>query len=222
MEAPHYRLTYDYRIQEAICESGDRELFPELNIPRSTIRSWIHREATEVVSCDLAKDDRGELVAEIEKLRSRTALLGAVVGLLIALLRVSKVQLDYERLPEGDAKRILLRANDRSEKVLPLNAALRITRLSASRYYGWCRAQAGCDLDDQRSFRVMPHSAFEGQTPDEVFFGTGHEVSKKLAEARETARKKRMEANRAAGCGVCVGETRSGTLLLQRPRSKMS
>lgn len=69
MEACHSRRTYDYRIQEAICESGDRELFPELNIPRSTIRSWIHRGTTDVVSCDLADDDRGELVAEIEKLR---------------------------------------------------------------------------------------------------------------------------------------------------------
>jgi putative transposase len=165
MEAPHYRRTYDYRIQEAICESGDRDLFPELNIPRSTIRSWIHRGATEVVSRDLAKDDRGELVAEIEKLRRRTALLGAVVGLLIALLRVSKVQLDYERLPEGDAKKILLRAIERARKVLPLSAALRITCLSASRYHGWCRAEAGCDLEDQPSCpRVVPTRL----TPDEI------------------------------------------------------
>jgi hypothetical protein len=66
---------------------------------------------------------------------------------------------------------------------------------------------------------VMPHSAFEGHTPDEVFFGTGDEVTKKLAEAHKTARKKRMEANRAARCGVCVGEASSGALLLQRPRS---
>jgi putative transposase len=43
------------------------------------------------------------------------------------------------------------------------------------------------------SFRVMPHSAFEGQTLDEVFFGTGHEVTKQLAEARKTARNKRMK-----------------------------
>ncbi len=91
MEALQSRRTYDYRIQEAICESGDRELFPELNIPRSTIRSWIHRGTTDVVSCGLADDDRGELVAEIEKLRRHTALLGAIVGLMIAMLRVSKM-----------------------------------------------------------------------------------------------------------------------------------
>jgi len=441
MEALRSRRTYDHRIQEAICESGDRDLFPELNIPRSTIRSWINRGTTDVVSCDLAGDDRGELVAGIERLRLRTALLEAIVGLLIAILRASKIQLDYERLTEGAAKRILLRAIRRSERVMPLSAALRITRLSASRYHGWCRAEAGCDLDDEtscprvvptrltpsevetvremvesvdhrhmslralalhaqrigkiiaspstwyrlvknsgwrrprnrvcpakpksgirakapgellhldvtvirlldgtraylhgvidnysrrilswrleerlgsggtchilreavvqvkncpeqtivvadsgsenvngavdglldgeeltrvlaqveitfsnsmieafwRSLKhswlylhsldslaalrrliefyvdqhngVMPHSAFQGQTPDEIFFATGDDVAQKLANARKAAREKRLNENRAAACGACVLETSSGALLLQRPRSRMS
>jgi transposase InsO family protein len=394
-----------------------------------------------VISCDLPAYDLAELAAEIERLLRRTALLGAVVGLLIAMLRVSKVQLDYERLPEGDAKKILLRAIQRARNVLPLNAALRITRLSASRYHGWCRAEAGCDLDDQtscprvvptrltpdetdnirkmvegddhrhmslralalhaqrvgkviaspstwyrlvrtegwmrprtrvypakpkigirakapgellhldvtiirlldgtRAFlhgvidnysrrilswtleerlgsggtcrilreavvqlddcpghpivvadsgsenvngavddlldgedltrilaqveitfsnsmieafwrslkhgwlylhsldsfaalrrliefyvtahnEVRPHSAFQGQTPDEIFFGIGDDVAKRLSEARSSARQERMRANRTARCGVCVGETASRALLLQRARSRMS
>ncbi len=58
METLHSRRTYDYRIQEAICESGDRELFPELNIPRSTLRSWLHRGPPDVISCDLAATSR--------------------------------------------------------------------------------------------------------------------------------------------------------------------
>jgi len=68
----------------------------------------------------------------------------------------------------------------------------------------------------------MPHSAFEGQTPNEMFFGTGEEVTQELAAARKIARKERMETNRAARRGVCVGETESGALLLQRARSRMS
>jgi hypothetical protein len=36
MEALRSRRTYDHRIQEAIFEPGDRDLFPELNIPRSS------------------------------------------------------------------------------------------------------------------------------------------------------------------------------------------
>ena len=110
MQISHSRRPYDYRIQEAICESGDRDLFPELEIPRSTIRSWIYRGVPDVVTCDLAVRDRADLLAEIHQYRQRTALLGAIVGILIAMLRVSKVRLEYERLPEGESKRILLRA----------------------------------------------------------------------------------------------------------------
>jgi putative transposase len=36
---------------------------------------------------------------------------------------------------------------------------------------------------------VMPHSAFKGQTPDEMYFGTGRAVPAELATARENARK---------------------------------
>ena len=38
MEAPHSRRTYDYRIQEAICESGDRDfLAGSLVSPRKMV-----------------------------------------------------------------------------------------------------------------------------------------------------------------------------------------
>ena len=85
------------------------------------------------------------------------ALLGAVTGLLTAMLRVSKVRFDFERLPAGEDKRILLRAIERSGKAMPLVAALRITRLSPSRYHSWCRAEVGCNLDDQSSCpRMVP------------------------------------------------------------------
>ncbi|MCP4901052.1 MAG: transposase family protein [bacterium] len=440
MEAHHTRRTYDHRIREAIFESGDRDLFPNLEIPRSTIRSWIHRGVPDVVSFDSAVRDRTDLLAEIHQYQQRTALLGAIVGLLIAMLRVSKAGLDYERLPDGDSKRVLLRAIDRAGKALPLNAALRIARLSSSRYHSWCRAEAGCDLDDQSSCpravptrltpnevasiqemvesedhrhmslrglalhaqrigkvfvspstwyrlarlsgwrrprnrvyppkpkigirakapgellhldvtiiklldgtraylhavidnysrrilswtledrlgsggtcqilreaavqliqrsgettvvadsgsenvngevddvlgdeeltrvlaqvemtfpnslieafwrslkhswiylhtldnftalgrliefyvtahnEVIPHAAFDGQTPDEMYFGTGGAVPAELATARETAREERMKANRSAGCGVCVPDADSKALLLQRPRSRM-
>ncbi len=165
MEAHQTRRTYDYRIQEAICESGDRDLFPELKIPRSTIRSWVHRGVPDVITSDLAARDHADLLAEIHHLHHRTALLGAVVGLLIAMLRASKVRPDYERFPEGDAKKTLLRAIERAGKALPPNAALRIVRLSYSRYHSGCRAEAGCDLDDQTSCpRVVPTRL----TPSEV------------------------------------------------------
>jgi hypothetical protein len=145
MQTSHPRRTYDYRIQEAICESGDRDLFPELEISRSTVRSWIHRGLPDVVTNDLVAHDRAYLVAEIHQLHHRSALLGAVVGLLIAMLRISKVQLDHERLPDGDAKKILLRAIAATQ-----SQALSQLRWPASAQGRSCRSARRSELHDRR------------------------------------------------------------------------
>ena len=50
---------------------------------------------------------------------------------------------------------------------------------------------------------IMPHSAFRGETPDEVFFGTSRDIEKRLAEGRTKAREKRIEFNRALSCEDC-------------------
>ena len=69
--------------------------------------------------------------------------------------------------------------------------------------------------------QVMPHSAFEGQTPDEMYFGTGGSVVAELASAQKVAREERLKANRAAACSVCFVKADSSALLLQRPPSRM-
>ena len=50
----------------------------------------------------------------------------------------------------------------------------------------------------------LPHSAFEGQTPDEMYFGGGDHVPEELEEARSAARRARLKENRALSCGVCA------------------
>jgi len=50
----------------------------------------------------------------------------------------------------------------------------------------------------------LPHSAFRGQTPDEMYFGTGDAVPDQLAEARRAARDARLAANRARQCAICA------------------
>jgi transposase InsO family protein len=134
-----------------ICETGNPDLFSELKIPRSTVRSWLHRGIPDVVTCDLLSAEKTELLAELQELRHRVAVLGAIVGLLVTIFRVSERQLGHERLPEGNRKRALLRAIERASRVVPLSVALRIARLSPSRYHGWRRAKIRCELDDRSS-----------------------------------------------------------------------
>jgi hypothetical protein len=51
--------------------------------------------------------------------------------------------------------------------------------------------------------RVLPHSAFRGQTPDEMYFDTGDAVPADLRSRAAAARRTRAEANRSASCQAC-------------------
>jgi len=46
----------------------------------------------------------------------------------------------------------------------------------------------------------LPHSAFRGQTPDEMYFKTGDGIPEKLEAARQKARQSRAEANLKQDC----------------------
>ena len=58
----------------------------------------------------------------------------------------------------------------------------------------------------------IPHSAFRGQTPDEMYYGRGQEIPERLEVARHRARVARVETNREASCRQCrtVAETITG------------
>jgi transposase InsO family protein len=55
----------------------------------------------------------------------------------------------------------------------------------------------------------LPHSAFRGQTPDEMYFGNGDAVPEELEAAKRAARQKRPDVNRALLCPVCDPTGRS-------------
>ena len=50
---------------------------------------------------------------------------------------------------------------------------------------------------------VLPHSAFRGQTPDEIYYGTGDKVPGELASSKSAVRRTRLEVNRSVTCEVC-------------------
>ena len=56
----------------------------------------------------------------------------------------------------------------------------------------------------------LPHAAFYGQTPDEMYFGRGAEVPKRLQAARAAARQARLAANRALRCQTCSQAVAAG------------
>ncbi len=60
---------------------------------------------------------------------------------------------------------------------------------------------------------VVPHFAFPGQTPDEMYFGTGAKVSVDLKEKRAIARAARLAHNRALSCDLCKASESEPTLV---------
>jgi transposase InsO family protein len=49
----------------------------------------------------------------------------------------------------------------------------------------------------------IPPSAFNGRTPDEVYFGKGENISRHLATKRKEAQQARVKANQAMSCDSC-------------------
>jgi hypothetical protein len=117
------RRAYDHRIKEEIVRAGDPDLFPELEIPRSTAVSWIRRGLGQVVSLD--QDDEGERVLRnrVATLERRIAMLTAVLRLVLALLRVSGFKLELLRVTDAAGKRRLLGAIERARRCMPLSPA---------------------------------------------------------------------------------------------------
>jgi hypothetical protein len=104
---------YDHRLKEQIIRAGDPDLFPDLEIPRSTAASWIRRGLGEVVSLD--SDDGGLALRDrVAKLEQRVAMLTAILRLVLALLRVSGFKLELARVPDAAGKQRLLGAIERA------------------------------------------------------------------------------------------------------------
>ena len=87
------RRAYDHRLREHVLRSGARSLARHVPIPRSTISTWLRRGLRPVVTIEPLDQDRQHLLASIVKLNRRARVLAAVVRLLLALVRVSGVNL---------------------------------------------------------------------------------------------------------------------------------
>jgi len=53
----------------------------------------------------------------------------------------------------------------------------------------------------------IPHSAFRGQTPDEVYYDCGERIPIEIEAARRAARVRRLATNRGATCRRCTSKS---------------
>ena len=162
------RCAYDHRLRELTCQERNPRLFARLGVPRSTAASWLRRGPRAVVSAEILNQDRQLLQVRVLTLQSRNEILLALVRLLFMLVRFSGARLDSDRLPEGASKGKVLDGVGRATRTLSLERPV------------------GFYVQQHNS--VMPHSAFLGQMPGEMYFGTGTRLPDDLAAARLLAR----------------------------------
>jgi len=165
MSSTPRQRAYDHRLVRLVQETGDATIATGIGVPRSTVAGWLRRSPLDVTTAPGLDAAAAELRVRVAKLERRVARFKAVLRVLFAVFRLLQPDLTRLRVPNGCDKERLLRAIDRSRRVLGLRRVLRIIRLSPSRLSAWRRAAAACDLDDRLACpRFSPHEL----TPEEV------------------------------------------------------
>jgi hypothetical protein len=96
--------TNDHRLRELVRETGDLTVATKLGVPQSTAAGWLLGTTQDVITLDVLDLKETQLQAEVLKLRRRIRVVGAVVSLLLAVLRVSEFRLEAKPLPPGPAR----------------------------------------------------------------------------------------------------------------------
>jgi transposase InsO family protein len=143
---------YDSRLVRVVQLSRDPSIATRQGVPPSTARGWLRQAPRHVV---LDADDRLflDLHRRLARLERRCQRLAAILRLLVVLLRVLKPDLSHVRFVGPDKAR-LLRAIERTRRVLGLGHSLALLGIKLSRFHAWTRRNEGCQLDDQPSCPV--------------------------------------------------------------------
>jgi len=156
--------SYDHRLRDLVRSAGDIGHATRRGISRSTARGWLDSPFTEVVTLDVIEMDVRALQLEVLALRKRIEWLVALLRLVVVIVKISGFAFARVRIPDASSKVLVLRAIDRSRSILPLRSALRVLRLSRSRYHSWEREHK-CALNDIMS---CPRSSPQQLTRPEV------------------------------------------------------
>jgi hypothetical protein len=104
----------DDRLVQLVQRTGDIGIATRRGVPRSTARGRMRQKRCEVVTDPLLDETPAALHARIVRLERRVRRPGAMLRLVLALLRILRPNLSRLRVPRGADKRRLTRAIDRA------------------------------------------------------------------------------------------------------------
>ena len=129
---------YSTDIKYAIAKSGDINLFPELNIPRSTAKGWVKRGSPEIISTSaLTLLDQKILQQKVKKMEQYTSDIEIKMKLLVTVHERLKLSLKYFKVNDKQTKQDILQIIDECREKLSLKDILRTISLHKSKYSRW-------------------------------------------------------------------------------------
>lgn len=133
---------YDPMIKKMIIQTGNKNLFPELNIPRTTINYWLKHSKEPVTSSgnNLYENSIQTLKTENYELKAKNLLVKQCLERLIRELG------GFDKRSKENRKFIVELVEDFKE-FLSLREVIEVVGISSSTYYRWRVEAFGCDYN---------------------------------------------------------------------------
>lgn len=193
MAATRAQRAYDHRLRDLVRATGDITLATRLGVPRSTVAGWLRGATAPVVA---SRGDR-QLLPQDPRVAPRGAVRAGERHRRAGRCRGAGGR---EGVPTVVSDKGV---ENRSGGVDALIASGALRRVLAQTEDGVAKLR-GLYVSEHNT--RLPHSAFAGQTPDEMYFGTGGDVPAQLVAARKarpgsdaSRRTARRPAPRATG-----------------------
>ena len=152
----HTYKTYDHRLKILFRQSKNPDLFSDLNIPKSTIRTWIKKPLSNIVTHPSLDKLENELVAENSSLRKRLLENNTLSTLTLYTFRLFGFQIQFRKLKDLETKRTLISKIKESMKTIPLNEILDTLSLSLQRFKFWSKEATDCKLEEKTCQKLRP------------------------------------------------------------------
>lgn len=159
------RRRYDHRIKRIFYESQDPSLFPELNIPRTTIMTWIKNPPKEVISLKHFDKNNEELQVDIEESKVKILKLEALLILMKQVRILFETYYGKLKLNTMEFKTKFINSIKETCQSVSLKESLEIIGIHPARYHYIAKSLKECDATN---LKICPKLRPTRLTLDEV------------------------------------------------------
>ncbi len=152
----HTYKKYDHRLKILFHQSKNPDLFSDLNIPKSTIRTWIKKTPPAIVTHPSLRQSNEELITENSNLKKKLAENTTISTLTLFTFRLFGFQIQFRKLKDIDTKKSLVSKIKEAVQTIPLREVLDALSLSPQRFKFWSKETTNCKLEEKTCQKLRP------------------------------------------------------------------